>query len=255
MKKYILIFEIIIIYLLMSCAGVGGGPNDGSAKNTVKIEYDWMSGETFSAIAGYYDIPYYIKFAFSKVEISYWQIKEQYPVDSYKNWFLEYFPQQTAPSVDIFPDDDSYLRLYAKYYDNENLDWHILTLDSFEDINAMGRSADLTNGVNISPTPIVQRYSMVFIENIKDYYSEDDEVKATVTTAVHELGHQIGGLTHPTESDYYQYHYSAEGPTAFTDYCVMAYGYPVTITPEFCNEMQEIYIQVSNCKQNLLNNL
>lgn len=253
MIKFFLTY-IILVFILLSCSSnPGNGPangsdsdgsdnNDGSQGVSINIQYDWLTDYDMSNISGFNF--QYINEAFEDVGItSTFTDENTGTLDSWSTYPNGY------GSSDVFPDDHIAIKGYANFYHVSTFNWHFLSLNEFADAVTNGLSG---NYIDNQTPDLDDRYSMVFIDNIASNYPQQ-LVSGIVTTSVHELGHQLAGLTHPSISSNSQYHHAID----FNEFdCVMMWNYGPTVHPKFCSITgNDYYYQTTNCKEILLNNL
>ena len=152
-----------------------------------------------------------------------------------------------------FPFDEFELRNWARnHFDNitnaQQRRWHLLVVDYVEDMPlTVGLAVSPNNGWNNVPTPIDERYSMVFYGTLLNFYSGAELKNITIRTTVHELGHQRAGLTHVQKSS--EFHQSIA-----PNYCVMD-NLGVLNTPRFCVDFPSADgDDFKSCYDNLLRN-
>jgi len=243
-KKLQLFFMALSILFITDCEYSVDVAPDANEYASIVTEYDWMDGLNLQDVSK--DIFKYVKYAFTDVKMVSWFYDDSDRIPAFS---------QFDPSYQYFPDIDERLRAYADEYDSDSLYWHLLSVDMFEPNQGggaltYGRAADLDMGVNEPPTPVSERYSMIFTEDIindlTEYGLEEDIPKALVFTVVHELGHQRAGLTHPNQ--YLQHH-----DPDFS--CAMDPNVLITLSPKFCKVTNpDYYWQESNCLENIEGN-
>lgn len=232
----------IISIVILSCGETVETPVNAEEHASFVMEYDCMTGMHIPYVTGDSNILQHVINAFDDVGLSTGISYDQSDIPSYP----EYDP---FSGYDYFPDSDPLLRDYAKAYDDNDLPWHLLSVDRsqyYHDYGILhyGYSASLNNGIHAPPSPAEERYSLVFVQDIIDDYTswgDDEKIPAAlVTTAVHELGHQRAGLICEGMGDYPKYHASE---------CVMGYYSSTTISlePRFCKTIDNSPPQETHC--------
>lgn len=243
MRHTIFIVFILLFYILsLSCTATG--PNDGLSfpgDPEMRVEYDFMPGYDASDD----DFDYFNLLHAAFVDIGYnpsWMRDDDHelPANGYNG--------------DPFPVDDRSLRSYSRTHFDHTADftlrrWHLLCVHQTAATDGrLGQAAELNNGVNSPPSPVIERFSMIFLADIRDAYpSFSERYSVTIRTTVHELGHQRAGLTHvQTSSEFHQ--------SIAPNYCVMD-NLGVFNTPRFCVDFPSADgDDFNSCYDNLLRN-
>lgn len=249
MNKFKLLLVLASI-ISISCESALDIVVNAQTKASMKVEYDYM--EFYDEDNNLFGIIQYVIDAFSDAGI-----KSEFYADT-----GNILPQYDAWGY--FPTDDKKLREYAKlHYDflSDGLNWHLLYVDLYEgnknELTTLGIAANLNNGFNTPPTPVNERFSMLFWQDIKNNYPDSLLQRIGVFLTTHELGHQRAGLSDIHGPDGQpQYHNMTDnnGDSQADIPCVMSYFSPFTLEPVFCYDTPDDLDNTNSCNDILQNN-